>query len=228
MLTLSENPPILPESVDCVKDLQGTWLVAHTKSRFEKAFAWDLAAQGIGYFLPMSPRITFSGGRKRKGMAPLFPSYVFFCGDEQARWQALRTNRLCRVIPVPQQEAFVNELEQICTVLSSGQPLELYPVPAIGARCRVTGGPFKGLVGIITDHNKRTRLVLKVNVLGQGASLDIDSELLEPADDALYPAGNGVHLRGDCLPPGVGLPNQPIWTSGLPTAQGLPAAHLPA
>jgi hypothetical protein len=208
MLTLSENPPILPESVDCVSQLQGDWWVAHTKSRSEKAFAWDLAAQGVGYFLPMSPRITFSGGRKRKGMVPLFPSYVFFCGGEQARWQALRTNRLCRVLPVPQQEDLIDELRQIYAVLRSGQPLELYPAPVVGTRCRVTGGPFKGLVGVITDLNKRTRLVLKVNVLGQGASLDIDTELLEPEDEAAYPSAEG-RMPGD----------RPGWPSALPGAR---------
>jgi hypothetical protein len=37
-----------------------------------------------------------------------------------------------------------------------------------------------GLVGIVTEQSKPTRLVLSVNVLGQGASLEIDSDLLEP------------------------------------------------
>jgi transcription antitermination factor NusG len=137
-------------------------------------------ARGIGYFLPMSLRVIFSGGRKRKGMSPLFPSYVFFCGSDEVRWQALHTNRVCRVLPVLNQEALVSELEQIHRVLVSGRGLQLYPAPAVGTRCRVTAGPFMGLVGIVTEQSKPTRLVLSVNVLGQGASLEIDSDLLEP------------------------------------------------
>lgn len=183
MLTLTENPPILPAFVQSVTQLQGDWWVAHTKSRFEKAFAWDLADRGIGYFLPMTRRITFSGGRKRQGMAPLFPSYVFFCGDQDVRWQALSTNRLCQVLKVLDQEALVGELQQLHRVLVGGQTLELYPTPAVGTRCRVRAGPFEGLQGVIIDRSKPTRLVLKVDVLGQGASLDIDSELLEPFEE---------------------------------------------
>jgi hypothetical protein len=131
----------------------------------------------------MSRRTTFSGGRKRQGMSPLFPSYVFFCGEDDVRWQALSTNRLCQVLPVSDQEAMVAQLRQLHRVLLSGQPLELYPTPPLGARCRVRAGPFKGLKGIVIDRARPTRLILKVDVLGQGASLDIDCELLEPDED---------------------------------------------
>src|SRR4051812_19369537 len=54
MLSLDENPPIMPAQADGIDQLRGPWWVAHTKSRCEKAFAWDLHDQGIGYFLPMS------------------------------------------------------------------------------------------------------------------------------------------------------------------------------
>jgi hypothetical protein len=195
MLALAENPPIMPETVSSLTDLQGPWWVAHTKSRFEKAFAWDLLSRGIGFFLPMSPRITFSGGRKRKGMTPLFPSYVFFCGNESIRWQALATNRLCRVLPAPQQEKLVRELEQIRIVLQSGQPLELYPTMPVGTRCRVTAGPFKGMVGVVADQSKPSRLVLSVDVLAKGASLCIDTELLEKEEDFPKEAMRDICVR---------------------------------
>jgi len=72
MLKLSENPAILTPEVQSLVELGGTWWVAHTKARFEKAFAWDMSNRGIGYFLPMREKIIFSGGRKRRVMAPLF------------------------------------------------------------------------------------------------------------------------------------------------------------
>ena len=196
MLALAENPPIMPETISSLSELTGPWWVAHTKSRFEKAFAWDLLSRGIGFFLPMCSRITFSGGRKRKGMSPLFPSYVFFCGGDDVRWQALATNRLCRVLPAPRQHELVGELEQIRRVLQSGQPLELYPTLPVGTRCRVTAGPFKGMVGIVADQSKPSRLVLSVDVLAKGASLTIDSELLEPEEE--FPISN---MRDICQPP---------------------------
>jgi transcription antitermination factor NusG len=200
MLALTENPPIMPETVGCLTELSGPWWVAHTKSRFEKAFAWDLLSRGIGFFLPMCQRITFSGGRKRKGMTPLFPSYVFFCGGENIRWQALATNRLCRVLAAPKQEQLVAELEQVRRVLQSGQPMELYPTLPVGTRCRVTAGPFKGMVGVIADQSKPSRLVLTVDVLAKGASLTIDADLLEPEESFPAPAARDVYGRGSLQP----------------------------
>jgi hypothetical protein len=38
------------------------------------------------------------------------------------------------------------------------------------------------MVGIVADQTRPSRLVLSVDVLAKGASLDIDAELLEPAD----------------------------------------------
>jgi len=60
MLRLSDNPAILTPEVQSVTELSGTWWVAHTKARFEKAFAWDMLSHGIGYFLPM--RVKMYGG----------------------------------------------------------------------------------------------------------------------------------------------------------------------
>ena len=180
MLALQENPPIMPEGATSPDQLVGDWWVAHTKSRFEKAFAWDLIEQKIGYFLPMSPRTSFSGGRKRKGMVPLFPSYVFFCGDAEASVQAMQTNRLCNVLRVPNQEVLLSELRQIHRLLTQGEVLEVYSMPAIGTRCRVKAGPLEGVVGVVVARARLARLVLQVSMLGQGTCLDIEADLLEP------------------------------------------------
>ncbi|HEY1628291.1 MAG TPA: transcription termination/antitermination NusG family protein, partial [Tepidisphaeraceae bacterium] len=96
-----------------VQNFTGTWFVAHTKARNEKAFAWDLLHQQIQYFLPMSQRITFSGGRKRRVLSPIFSSYVFFCGDVHSRQAALATDRLCQVIAVNDQTKLRDDLSAI-------------------------------------------------------------------------------------------------------------------
>jgi transcription antitermination factor NusG len=183
MLKLSETPPILPPSVESLAQLAGPWWIAHTRSRFEKAFAWDLIAREVPYFLPMIERVTVSGGRKRRQMAPLFPSYVFFCGCEDQRLAALMTNRLCQVIPVPDQQTLTTELTAIERALSSKAQLDPYPFAAVGRRCRVTAGPFQGCEGVVVRRDQVARLVLQVSILGAGAALEIDSSLLEPVGD---------------------------------------------
>lgn len=182
MLKTTENPPTRSPWAETIRHLPGRWWVAHTKSRFEKAFAWDLVRRRIGHFLPLVERVTRSGGRKRRVMSPLFPSYVFFCGDEAARHTALTTNRLCQVLPVSSQTKLVTELSAIELVLASQVKLDPHPFAATGRQCRVKSGPFEGLEGVVLYRNDVTRLVLQVSFLGQGASIEIDTDLLEPAN----------------------------------------------
>jgi len=182
MLKLDQNPPMSPDHVSSITDLAGHWWVGHTKARSEKALAWDLLHANIDYFLPMIKRVTFSGGRKRHGMQPLFPGYVFICGDQSARYRALLTHRLCQAIPVVDRQHLVDELSAIELAIKSGLALEQYPFAAVGNRCRVAKGPLQGIQGVVIRRNNTTRLVLQVSVLGNGASLEIDTDLLEPAD----------------------------------------------
>jgi transcriptional antiterminator RfaH len=182
MLKANENPPIAPPGIDSVARLEGDWWVAHTRARFEKAFAWDMLHRGVGYFLPMVERVRVSGGRKRRVLMPLFTSYVFFCGSELDRHNAMATGRLCQTIPVPDKAKFVAEIAAIEKALTGGAVLDPYPHAAVGMRCRVSAGPFLGMEGVVLQRGKLARLVLEISILGQGALVEIDADLLEPAE----------------------------------------------
>ncbi|MBN1346436.1 MAG: antitermination protein NusG [Phycisphaerae bacterium] len=181
-MKLSENPPILTPGYDSLADLPGRWWVAHTKSRFEKSFAMSLLARGKGYFLPLVKRVTISGGRRRHVLAPLFPSYVFFSGDDEDRREALSTNCLCKALSVPDQDALVSSLTAIEKALAAEAPLEPYPHVAVGRRCRVTAGRLRGVEGVVIRREGRAQIVLEVELLGRGAVLEIEADLLEPID----------------------------------------------
>jgi transcriptional antiterminator RfaH len=188
MLTLSDNPPVLSPGNACISDLAGPWWVAHTKARFEKAFAADLLARDIGYFLPMRQRSRVSGGRLRRMMIPLFPSYVFFCGDADARYRAISTGRLCQVLRVVDQDGLVDELSVLHRALEACAPLDPYPYAVLGRRCRITAGPFRGLEGVVVRRDGQTpRIVLQVGILGRGAAMEIHADLLEPVEAADQP-----------------------------------------
>ncbi len=179
MLKVSENPPILSPWVQSLTELSGDWWVAHTKARNEKAFAWDLHNLRIGYFLPLYRRIKISGGKKRRVLMPLFPSYVFFCGDAEARYRALTTGRLCQTIEVIDREEFVRELSQFERVLAHEPHLQPYPSTPVGRACRITSGVLRGVEGVVVKVGRASKVFLKVNVLARGALLEIDSDLVE-------------------------------------------------
>jgi transcription antitermination factor NusG len=127
-------------------------------------------------------RIAYWGGRKRQVLTPVFPSYVFFCGDLAIRHRVMTTNRVCQTIPVLQRAQFVSELEAINLALASNMNLTLYPFATIGRRCRVRRGPLLGVEGTIVRTDDVARFVLQVSMLGQAVVLEISPDLLEPVD----------------------------------------------
>jgi len=179
MLKITENPPILYPDVASVADISGQWWVAHTKARNEKALAWNLLQAQISFFLPLREKLTVRKGRRYKSLLPLFSGYVFFCGDLQSRHKALTTNRIAQVIDVVDQSRLIHDLSQIHTVLSKGVRLDPHPYLKKGDRCRVTAGPLAGMEGLLLHKKNLTKLVLKVDILGQAASVEIDADLLE-------------------------------------------------
>jgi len=64
-------------------------------------------------------------------------------------------------------------------VIDGKQALELLSFAAIGRRCRITSGPFEGMEGTVIHRDGVTRLVLQVSILGQGAAIEIEPDLLE-------------------------------------------------
>ena len=182
MLKVSENPPITWPDEKSIADFTGLWWVAHTKSRNEKALAHDLINRDISYFLPMSWKVTHRTGRKIRSLLPLFSGYLFFCGNENQRLGVLRTNRVANLIEVNDQEKLLSELLDIEQALRAGAALTPHRYIKAGQRCRVLSGPLVDLQGIVLKTKTITRLVLQINMLGQAASVEIDTDLIEPIE----------------------------------------------
>ncbi|MBC7784030.1 MAG: UpxY family transcription antiterminator [Burkholderiales bacterium] len=188
MLSFDDNPPIRSPLLKLEEGVSHTWCIAHTLSRSEKAFAWDLFKRKVPYFLPMVERVTFSGGRKRRGLLPLFSSYVFVDGREESYHRALTTNRLCQLIKVVDNHSLTQDLLTIDRALKNNLVLDPYPHAVVGRRCRITAGPLRGTEGVVVQRSQGAfKLVLEVRMLGQGASVEIEVDLLEPVD-SLVPA----------------------------------------
>ena len=179
MLKESENPPITWPGDLSIDQFEGTWWVAHTKSRNEKALAWQLVRKEVPYFLPMSWKVRRKKGRIFRSLLPVFPGYLFFCGQEKDRLAVLKTNRAANLLEVKNQDQLVKELIPIETVLRAGQPMVPHEYLKVGQRCRVIAGPLMGMEGIIEQTPKRTKLVLQVDMLGQAASVQIDLDMVE-------------------------------------------------
>lgn len=183
MLKTSENPPIIWPEGYSVRQFEGCWWVAHTKARNEKAMAWDLLRKNVPYFLPMTWKVSRNKGRIIRSLLPLFPGYLFFCGNQTHRLEALKTNRAANIIPVVDAEKLVSELSAIETVIKAGKILLPHDFIKVGQRCRVIAGPLMGIEGIVTQTSGQMRLVLQVEMLGQAACVEIDRDLIEKVEN---------------------------------------------
>src|SRR5262249_12890833 len=157
------------------------WNVAYCKPRQEKALAGDLLEREISYFLPMVLKETSSGGRRRRNLYPLFPSYVFVGGGERERLVALKTDRIARFVPVAdgKQAQPAQELRHLHVALQHcPDSVELYSRLVPGARARITSGPMKNIEGVIVQADNKRKLCLSVSVLGVGATIEIHADFL--------------------------------------------------
>jgi len=186
MLKLADNPPITYSAeADCglaELDWDKTWRVAYVKPRQEKSLAKDLIERRVSYFLPMVLRETSSGGRRRQNMYPLFPSYLFFGGDEFARLACLRTERTVQLIEPDgeNQRRMREELRSLALVINNKpDDVELYNSLQPGSHVRVKSGPMRDVEGTILKSDSATKLQLAVTLLGVGVMVEIHPDLVE-------------------------------------------------
>ena len=110
--------------------------------------------------------------------------------------EVLRTNRAANLIEVKDQEELLKELSQLEQALRAGAPLIPHKYIEKGQRCRVMSGPLADLTGVVVMSPKPkkqmlqtngktqnvTKLVLQIDMLGQAACVELDTDIIEVLD----------------------------------------------
>ncbi len=159
----------------------GQWWVLHTLPRREKDLVRRLEKQQVAFFLPTISRPYRSpAGRQRVSHALLFPSYVFVFGGEHDRATALSTNCVANCLDVPAQSQLLADLRQIRLVIAAG--VDLTPEGRLepGNCVRVKQGPMQGVIGTVVERRNGKRLLVHINFLQQGASVELKDFDVEP------------------------------------------------
>lgn len=181
--------PILPQEPDCFppelldqpERLDQDWWMLYTKSRQEKQLMRQLREFEVAHYAPQIPQRRRSpAGRIRTTYSPLFNNYVFICGNDEARYQAVCTGRVTKVTDIKDVPKFIDDLKQIRNLIELGVPLTLESRLEAGQRVRVRSGVFAGYEGTILRREQETRLLVSVQFMEQGVSVKLEDCQLEP------------------------------------------------
>ncbi len=186
--------PILPREPDIFPDdlldedrqaelAEAAWWALYTLPRREKDLMRRLRALRIRHYGPMICRRTRSpNGRARTSWVPLFGGYVFVQGAEQDRYTAMTTNCVSRCLEVPDGQRLAHDLHQIRRLIDSGAPLSPEARIEPGDRVRVRSGSLVGLEGVVVKRRGTARLLVLVEFLQRGASVELEDFQVEGID----------------------------------------------
>ena len=182
MPILCEETSIHPQ--DLLDDQENSsnwrWYLVYTRSRHEKFLARHLLSKSMSFYLPLVSKEHFARGRRIHSHLPIFSGYLFYFGDAPADVYKLAPACVSSVMPVANEIELVNELRGIQILLSVGTKLTIEASLSPGNRVRVRSGCLSGLEGTVLKRKGSTRLLVAVNYLQQGVSIEIDDYMLEP------------------------------------------------
>jgi transcription termination/antitermination protein NusG len=160
------------------------WYALYTRSRHEKKLLSELTDRSIDVFLPMREVLSRWKDRKKRIWLPLFPGYLFVHQVDTPE------NRF-RVLNMPGAVRFVGheghaeripdeQIDAIRRFLETKIAIDPYPYIRMGQRVEIIAGPLKGIQGILIQKKGRFRFVLRVDLIRQAVSIEIDASDIRP------------------------------------------------
>jgi transcription termination/antitermination protein NusG len=159
-----------------------SWFAVWTRSRHEQIVRDQIGRKKFEAFLPTITRWSRWKDRKKKIDWPLFPGYCFAKFDPSDALAILKCTGVVNIVSFEGKPASIpdHEIEGIRTLVSS--ELQYDPCPLIheGMMVEVVHGALKGVVGRLVRKGAHARLVLSVELIGQGVSVEVDAADVRP------------------------------------------------
>jgi transcription antitermination factor NusG len=152
------------------------WYVIHCKPRCEKKLADFAKKYKICYYLPLKDSIRHYKYRKIVFTKPLFPSYIFIKCDFNQKDILYRSGCVVKILDVIDQDQFIEDLKQIYAGKKKGADLKPSKYLANGQKVKIVKGSFTGLTGVVKKHEVVKEVILQVNMLKQGVSVQVEPD----------------------------------------------------
>lgn len=159
-----------------------SWYAIWTRSRHEQVVRDQVERRQLDAFLPTITRWSRWKDRKKKIDWPLFPGYCFARFDPAESLAILKCVGVVNIVsfdgkPAPIPEG---EIESIRTLVASELQYDPCPLIREGMMVEVVHGALKGVVGRLVRKGAHARLVLSVELIGQGVSVEVDAADVKP------------------------------------------------
>lgn len=161
------------------------WYACYTRARHEKRVREQLERREWEIYLPLVPRKSKWKDRTKIVHFPMFPSYVFARFALRDLYDVLSVPGVVDVVRVDGAPAIVREedLENIrrftAVLIDRGEEALRKPLPEVGQRVRVVAGPFEGVEGVVVERRGRRRLLVGLELIGQGLEVDLPGDVVK-------------------------------------------------
>jgi transcription antitermination factor NusG len=158
------------------------WYAAYTRANHERRVAQELAERGVEHFLPQHQSRRKWKDREVELSLPLFPGYVFVRMALEHKLGVLQVPGVACLVSFAGKPAVVpaEEFARIQKLLNRKVLATPHPYLNVGRRARVLDGPFAGLEGIVIRRNKRSRLVISLDLIARSIAVELGEVNLEP------------------------------------------------
>jgi transcriptional antiterminator NusG len=153
------------------------WYAIWTRSRHEQVVREQIERKHYDAFLPTITRWSRWKDRKKKIDWPLFPGYCFARFNPNEALAILKCTGVVNIVsfegkPAPIPE---HEIDSIRRLVESDLQYDPCPMIREGTMVEVTHGALKGVVGRLVRKGSHARLVISVELIGQGVSVEVDA-----------------------------------------------------
>jgi transcription antitermination factor NusG len=176
-LERSAGPVVVPAV--CGSD---AWFAVWTRSRHERVVLDQLTGKGIEAFLPTITRWSRWKDRKKRVDWPMFPGYCFVRISPADSRDVRTCSGVVSIVSVEGRPAPIpdREIESVRTLIDSDLRSDPCPLIHEGALVEVASGPLRGVVGRLVRKGAHARLVLTVDLIGRGVSVEVDAADVRP------------------------------------------------
>ena len=158
------------------------WFAVWTRSRHEQVVRDQLEKKQFDVFLPTVTKWSRWKDRKKKIDWPLFPGYCFARFNPNERLPILKCTGVVSIISFEGEPAPIpdHQIDGIRRLIDSDLAFDPVPMMREGMMVEVAHGPLKGVIGRLVRKNEKARLVLSVDLIGQGVSVEVDAADVKP------------------------------------------------